>query len=100
MTKPTFKERLIENTLIYLGMTLIFASLIFYGLIYLLMDMRHQILSESTVQTLRLIQDSGMVFLFAIGAATSLAGIFYALIKTWQRINASTIFPEDEEKTS
>jgi len=45
MTKPTMKERLIENTLIYLGMTLIFASLIFYGLIHYLIDIRHGVLS-------------------------------------------------------
>ncbi|HHR5913966.1 TPA: hypothetical protein ACS7WR_003631 [Providencia alcalifaciens] len=100
MTKPTIKEQLIENTLIYLGMTLIFASLIFYGLIGLLLDTRHQILSELTIQTLQLIQETGMVLIFALGAACSLAGMFYVFIKAWQRIKAPTVFPEDEEKTS
>ncbi|HEM8139298.1 TPA: hypothetical protein U2M34_002193 [Providencia rettgeri] len=100
MTKPTIKERLIENTLIYLGMTLIFASLIFYGLIHYLIDIRHGVLSESTKQTLQMIQETGMVFIFALGAAMCLAGMFYAVIKAWQRIKAPTVFPEDEEKTS
>ncbi|WP_265494754.1 hypothetical protein [Providencia heimbachae] len=95
--KPTFKERLIENGLIYIGMTLIFAALIFYGLIYLLMDMRRGMLSEEAIRTFQLVQDAGMVFIFALGAATSLAGMVYSVIKAWQRIKAPTIFPEDKE---
>jgi len=47
-----------------------------------------------------MIQETGMVFIFALGAATCLAGMFYAVIKAWQRIKAPTVFPEDEEKTS
>ena len=97
--KPTIKERLIENTLIYLGMTLIFASLIFYGLIYYLIDIRYGVLSESTKQTFQIIQDMGMVFIFALGAAMCLAGMIYAAIKAWQHIKAPTVFPEDEEKS-
>lgn len=100
MTQPTFKERLIENTLIYIGMTLIFASLIFYGLIGLLLDTRHKKLSESTVQMLQLIQETGMVFIFALGAACSLAGMVYAVVKAWQRIKAPSDFSDDEVKHS
>ncbi|HGN0870235.1 hypothetical protein EC835_1146 [Providencia alcalifaciens] len=98
MTQPSFKERLIENSLIYIGMTLIFAALIFYGLLQYLVAMRRALFSESTLQILQLIQETGMVFIFALGAACSLAGMVYAVVKTWQRIKAPSDFPDDEVK--
>ncbi|EBW1331199.1 hypothetical protein [Providencia alcalifaciens] len=100
MTQPTFKERLIENSLIYIGMTLIFASLIFYGLLQYLVAMRQALFSESTLQTLQLIQETGMVFIFALWAACSLAGMVYAVMKAWQRIKAPSDFSDDEVKHS
>lgn len=99
--KPTLKERLMENTLIYLGLTLVFAALIFYGLLEMLISQRQPWMSESLVSIFRVIQDSGMLFIFALGAATSLSGIVYACVKTWQRIKAPESNYDDtpEEKS-
>ncbi|BBG61874.1 hypothetical protein [Providencia rustigianii] len=85
--------RLLENILVYLGLVLLLASLIFYGGIELLIYYRQSMVSVSMQPILQMCQETAVLFLFAIGAACAL----YSVMAAWQRIGPPTTYPDDKE---
>ena len=84
MMEKTLKSSLIENVLLYLGLALMLGALTFWGLIDILLRYRKKSLTDEMLLMLQLVQDMGMVFIFAIGAAISFAGLLYTGVRAWQ----------------
>ncbi|WP_272682426.1 hypothetical protein [Providencia sp. PROV120] len=82
--EKTFKGQLIENALLYLGMALMVAAVIFWGLLHVLITYRKHQLTEDWLLILELTQDIGTVFIFALGVAIAFAGFMYAAVRAWQ----------------
>lgn len=82
--EKTLKARLVENALLYMGMALMLAALVFWGLIETLLKVRKARLTDDLLLTLQWAQDMGTIFIFAIGAAIGLAGFMYTTVRAWQ----------------
>ncbi|WP_407902047.1 hypothetical protein [Providencia rustigianii] len=95
--KLTCHTRLLENILVYLGLVLLLASLIFYGGIELLIYHRQSMVSVSMQPILQMCQETVVLFLFAMGAACALVGTVYSVMAAWQRIGPPTTYPDDKE---
>ncbi|EMN0829892.1 hypothetical protein R8H71_002699 [Providencia rettgeri] len=84
MMERTLKARLIENALLYVGIALMIAAVVFWGLIDVLLKVRKASITDDLLLTLQWVQDMGTVFIFAVGVAVGVAGFLYAAVRAWQ----------------
>ncbi|CAB5573100.1 MULTISPECIES: hypothetical protein [Enterobacterales] len=84
MMERTLKARLIENALLYVGIALMIAAVVFWCLIEMLLKVRKASITDDLLLTLQWVQDMGTVFIFAVGVAVGVAGFLYAAVRAWQ----------------